>query len=447
MYESSVMSDRNYGTGGEALDGRDKGSLLLADIEAALKREQKWRKEASRCFKLYEGDKEGGDARRYNIFYSNTEIMHPALYNRTPRLIVERRYRTDDPIASKAAELAQRFLEFQLDNGQTGFAPTFDECAADCILDALVVGRGVARVKYHAEFEKISQASQPDGSVLEVAAEQDVKTDERVTCERVPWDWFCHGYAKSWSQVPWVAFMHRMTRQELVGKFGEGAAKEFVAGDPYSEPRQSPDSSTEGLTETRDVQPEGGLYDVWEVWERRSKKVYFVSRDCPHPLLLEYQNAASGLPRGCRSSTASFWTPSYPRTGWTRSGAWRRRRAAKKRPSRRCSYRTRYRKTAKQRRRNNALERLWRFRAALAPGVPGGDGRDHQLDVLQPDHQRPRGGPLAVPDAGRAGEGHGELQRQFLPRHEPCEGNRPERRGSRHGRDERCLPVAHGEHV
>jgi hypothetical protein len=90
----------------------------LAEISASRKREKTFRTEGERLRKIYAGEKEKQTP--FNILFSNTETLAPALYSQTPRPVVQRRYKDDDPIGLAAAKAAQRALEFMLDTNLEG---------------------------------------------------------------------------------------------------------------------------------------------------------------------------------------------------------------------------------------------------------------------------------------------------------------------------------------
>ena len=73
-----------------------KVQAWLKELDAARKRVKEYRKDASRVVKLYEGGKAGESP--FNILYSNTETLAPALYNNLPRPVVQRRFKDDDPL-------------------------------------------------------------------------------------------------------------------------------------------------------------------------------------------------------------------------------------------------------------------------------------------------------------------------------------------------------------
>lgn len=233
-----------------ALKEKDRVQKWMGELSKALKREKSYRKVGKEAEEIYESEKAEEDS--FNILYSNTETLSPALYNSTPRPLVERRYKDEDAMGKSASLVAQRVLEFEIDSDFRDYA-SFDELMQAAVLSALVPGRGVVRFKYEAE--------------LAVGA---VKA-EYVCGEEVSWNNFLCGYAKKWENVPWVAYEHFMSREELEANFGkEVAAKvELVAVS------DSDDESKEGKADNESKGVELG--HVWEVWDKMTKAVLFMS--------------------------------------------------------------------------------------------------------------------------------------------------------------------------
>ena len=120
----------------------------LAEINAAQKREKDYRKDGQRVLDIYAGKKV--DQIPFNIVYSNTETLLPAVYSQVPRPVVQRRFKDEDPIGKAAAQASTRLLEFLLDTNIEGYE-CFDDGMRRAALDALLPGRGVTQVKYDAE--------------------------------------------------------------------------------------------------------------------------------------------------------------------------------------------------------------------------------------------------------------------------------------------------------
>lgn len=249
----------------------------VREIEDARKREKEFRKEGVRVVSLYEGEKK--EEYQYNILYSNTETMLPALYNSTPRPIVKRRFITDDPLGKMASTAAERVLEYLSDDGNARYT-SFDDLIKSATLEALLPGRGVTRFKYDAEMTEAAEG-QPA-----------VMGSETVCGEEVPWDRFFHGSAKKWKDVPWIAFEHFMTREELVRNFAE-VGKEVEVTELTSDDGDGSDGDPSRKESVKDT---AGLKvaQVFEIWDKEEREVLFVSpqykkgvlKEVPDPLKL-----------------------------------------------------------------------------------------------------------------------------------------------------------------
>jgi hypothetical protein len=217
----------------------------LDEIKDAKKREDHFRKDGERVLKIYGAEK--NETTPFNILFSNTETLLPALYSAVPRPVVNRRFKDEDPMGKASATAGQRALEFLLDTNVDGYE-TFDEAMNHCVLDALLPGRGVATVKYDAKVEG------PEG--------QERKTWEIVCCETRSWNRVHFGYAKKWSKVPWVAYEEHIDKPEAERLFGKDVAaklkySEGEDGEDEGEHRQSADQNLGGKKTVL-------IYQIWD---------------------------------------------------------------------------------------------------------------------------------------------------------------------------------------
>ncbi len=270
--DSVTLSDIGIkGAGDKDTESKDDDFVVkwLKEIEEARKREEDFRKEGNRINEIYEGQKK--QEYQFNILYSNTETMLPALYNSTPRPVVQRRFKDEDPLGKMASHAAQRTLEYLIDEGNSVYT-SFDELLKSATLEALLPGRGVTRFKYDATFKEVEEAGEtetPEGG--EAPAPAETVDYETVCGEEVPWDRFLHGQAKKWNAVPWVCFEHFMVEEELEKNFGEDLAKQIKV--------------IEMVQETDDTEKNASRADlkgikvaqVFEIWDKDEKEVFFIS--------------------------------------------------------------------------------------------------------------------------------------------------------------------------
>lgn len=250
----------------------------LEEIQQAQKREREFRKEGSRITALFEAEKKA--EYQFNILYSNTETLAPALYNSTPRPVVQRRFKDPDPLGGLASKATQRALEYMLDDGMASYA-TFDELMKSAVLEALVPGRGVTWFKYDASFETVQEQAKENVDAAETGIDAEASEPpgyesvegEQVCGEEVPWDRFLHGYAKKWKDVPWVAREHFMDKDEVEKNFGAAIAArvEFAALQENSTGDEGNSNRDKAGMANVKVAP------VYEIWDKATRKVYFVS--------------------------------------------------------------------------------------------------------------------------------------------------------------------------
>ena len=153
--------------------------IWLSEIQSALDREKGFRKTGKRVTRLYEaGASSEAEAAQtpFNILYSNTDTLLPALYNAVPRPVVQRRYKDESPLGKEAAKVGQRLLEFQLDASDSEYE-SFDDLMQLSVLQALVPGRGMLHFKYEASFEKETSLDHSDTIGHDAEEFDEIETD------------------------------------------------------------------------------------------------------------------------------------------------------------------------------------------------------------------------------------------------------------------------------
>ncbi len=240
----------------------------MTEIDAAKRREKDYRKVGQKILDVYTGEKSLEVP--FNILYSNTETLLPALYSAIPRPVVQRRYKDADVLGKDASTAAQRVLEYFLDTNLDGYE-VFDDAMRGATLDALLPGRGVTVVKYDAD---IQEPTEPDAAPY--------TTGELVCLETKAWNRVYFGYAKKWSKVPWIAYEEYIDRKEATRLFGaEIAAKiSYAKNEDTSKPEGQWGNETERDTGDRTT---ACIYQIWD--KDGGKKVRYVSPQFPHGFL------------------------------------------------------------------------------------------------------------------------------------------------------------------
>jgi hypothetical protein len=216
----------------------------IAEVQRSIERERQFRKESENLVQMYESSKD--KIHSFNILYSNTETLGPAVYNSVPRPVIGQRFKDDDPVSPKAAKLGERVLSYLMDSGDVNYA-CFDDIMRSSVLEALVTGRGICRIKYDSRIEG------------------DEVNYESICVDPIPWNRFTHGYGKKWESVRWVAFEHYLTASEVKENFPDAPKEMEFLGEMMR------DNYGEG----RDKKPH--LAHVFEIWDKDSRRVLFAT--------------------------------------------------------------------------------------------------------------------------------------------------------------------------
>lgn len=177
-------------------------------IDASLKREDKWRKRAEEviCRYLDERDRDNVDVeRRVSILWSNTEVLKSVLFEELGSPDVRRTF----PQPGKLNKIA-RTSALVLERALIACANRYDAAGEieDAVTDYLLGGRGQGWIEYDAEIVEDADGAENVGYQL-------------VKVCHVPYDEWTHGPGKKWAQVPWVARQHLFTRDDFIAQFPE----------------------------------------------------------------------------------------------------------------------------------------------------------------------------------------------------------------------------------
>ena len=225
------------------------------EIDLALKRDKDWTADAEVAYKTYRNDRriagEGGRDHRkkdtFNILWSNVETIRPALYSTVPRPDIRRRFQDDDPIGKHVSEILERACSFTLEASK--FHPRMKGAAQDLLL----AGRGNVRLKYLPTTKMV---------LGEDGEEHEEVTDEEVGYSPVQWDEILLGPGDTWEEVPWVAFLHYLKKEQI-----EKLAPKFADKLNYD--------VAEGKTQKERTEEERVFKraKVWEIWDKEGKQV------------------------------------------------------------------------------------------------------------------------------------------------------------------------------
>lgn len=279
------------------------------EMSSKAKGYRQWETRAKKIIKRYRDDRGDGDGAgdgmqaesnmgsKFNILWSNVQTLKPALFAKTPKPVVERRYLDRDDVGRTASVILERALLYELDSG--GYKASVERA----VLDRLLPGRGVVWLRYEPKFTPMAAktAGEPAGDVVapaDDAAEttgdetltgpDQTETGEEVASEStcvdyVDWQDFRTSPARTWEEVWWIDRKVYMTRKELVRRFGRKKGKEVpLDWSPNKDLKTAPST----VSDTGDN--EGQMRaTVHETWCKTDRKVYWWAKMWPDDMLDE----------------------------------------------------------------------------------------------------------------------------------------------------------------
>lgn len=250
-------SPKDIGLSPSAIVRRWNTELALSE-----KNEKAWRDKSNSIFKRYRIDARKKNS--FNILWSNTETLRPAIYKSSPKPDIRRRFRDDDKLGKAVSEVLTRCIEYTIDDYD------FDKTLIDALMDSLICGRGIVRVKYIPYVDKIEDEENSD----DVDDGYDQLTDEKVECCHVNWEDYRYGPARSRDELGWEAFRHRLNREQCTEQFGELGST--IPLDSVAD---------ESIKKSNDyISDIFKTLEVWEIWDKEAKQIIFIAptyRDSP----------------------------------------------------------------------------------------------------------------------------------------------------------------------
>lgn len=237
---------------------RELVSRWLSELEISTKRDEPWMEQAREADEIYSVRCASDNRATVNVLKSNADTVGGALYSSTPKPDVRRRYRDEDPVGKDVAQLLERTLAYLTDVND------LDALMAAVVLDYLIVGRSTVRVSY---VPTIGRAQNPM-----TGEESDILIDEAIECSRVHWEDMRYGSGREWRDVGWVGFRHWMTKADALNAFGAVAELLKYGGEEASS----------GVGEQEEEEENPHLYrraEVWEIWDKESRSVIFLSKE------------------------------------------------------------------------------------------------------------------------------------------------------------------------
>jgi len=262
-----------------AYDGEDVGPYWHDQIETAIKIFDKWEKRGLKVVKRYRDERDAIEMPRmkFNILWSNIQVLFPALYGRQAKPEVSRRYMDQDPVGRLASTMLERVMEYET----TQFGD-FDAAMSGAVQDRLLPGRGTAWIRYEPVI--VNDRPDDDGVLDETEESQVYNTvedpTERIDAAHSPidyvyWSDFLHSPARTWDEVWWVARAVYMTKDEGVERFGDIFKNVSLTSSNTDMDGKNP--LTAKMTYDKKAM-------VYEIWNKRTGKVCWIAKGYPQAL-------------------------------------------------------------------------------------------------------------------------------------------------------------------
>ena len=253
--------------------GRDPVKLAEIwekELQAAKKELQKFHTQGRKLVQRYLDERDAslavGEAEaKFNLFWSNIEVLKSSLYAKPPRVDVSNSYKdSNDDVARAAGNILQRMLNNDVEEDDES---TYPEVTRQAVGDYLIVGMGQVWYRYEVETEKATTDPVLDpqtGAVIEPGIEYEAITHEDAPADYVYWEDFWWSPARVWQDVRWVARRVFMNREELVARFGKAIGNDI----PISKVKHKAD----GIGPQNDPWEKAA---VFEIWDKTTKCAYW----------------------------------------------------------------------------------------------------------------------------------------------------------------------------
>ncbi len=209
-----------------------------------------WHRRARKILKLYaRQNQDTGVKRKFAMLWANTEVLKPSVLAQAPVPQVSRRYKDKDKTGRIAAELLERACAYSQE--KSAFADVLFQVRDDLLLP----GRGTAWIR----------------------VETDEDSTQSLIHDYVQWKDFMHSPARYWKEVTWVGKWSYLTKDQIEQRWDKKLARELQYDHKaLSESQYAAENDT-----TRGVVAKAAIA---EIWDKTTRKVYFISRAHPVPL-------------------------------------------------------------------------------------------------------------------------------------------------------------------
>ena len=228
--------------------GQTDAEAVLDDIQLSQRAFKTYNDFCDRIDRVYSDRDEMGETlgvigltdRRYDLFWSSIEVLKPAIYAKPPSVVVKPRYSDANATDKMTAEMLERVINSEFERGH------INEAMLMVRDDMALLNRGVLW-----------------------ATLEDDDDGNAICTEWLDREDFAHEPARCWNDVGWVARRAWLTLEEMKERF------KGVSGDLWQRVFFGEKRDNGGYDWGDDSSiPEKAA--VWEVWDRRDKRVRWV---------------------------------------------------------------------------------------------------------------------------------------------------------------------------
>lgn len=273
----------------EKLRGQKAHKRWAEEIKFYETQAKSWETRSDKIVSRYKDDRKNQNtqnAPRFNVLWSNVQTLRPAVYARTPKPDIERRYRDKDDIGRVTSMVLERAITFFVNE-------EFSAAMKCAVLDRLLPGRGVMWARYEPHFRDEQITGTPevrdDGLQITDSLDGEGDDDERdespetmevvdredVCFDYVNWKDFGHTFGRTWDEVGAGWRKVYLTREQLCKRFGDEKGDKVPLD-------YTPKDLKEALK--GDVQKKATIY---EIWDKEERKAIWLHIDCADYLLDE----------------------------------------------------------------------------------------------------------------------------------------------------------------
>jgi len=262
---------------------RDPAEHWVREIQTSEKEMRKFWERGRRVVKRYmddadpasQGFQQAVGTDKYNVFWSNVGVLKSALYANPPKPVVKREFDDfQDQIGRVASQIMERLLAQPFEHIESEINDVFKQV----VEDRLIPGLGQVWLRYDPEIEDIETepaVTDKRGREIKPAVTASQITNEEVDIDYVYWEDFLWSPCRIWQEVRWVGRRVYMDKREFIRRFGEAPAKLVTWTN-----RQSKERSDRVTPENLHIKKT----EVYEIWDKPSRCVYFVSKSLPYLL-------------------------------------------------------------------------------------------------------------------------------------------------------------------